>query len=344
MIAGNPIVLAVDDASKVGEARRIASALAARLGFDATAQGRVAIAVTEAATNLHKYAVGGELIFRGLEIDEAHGLELLAIDRGPGIPDVDRCLADGYSTAGSPGNGLGAIRRLAYGFAIHSQPGAGTVISALFWAGLPPRVPPGRAGLEWGVVCLPAPGEEVCGDAWAMAGDPERLLLLVADGLGHGPLAAEASREAVRAFHAHASLGPAAILHAAHDMLRSTRGAAMAVALVELDLRQVRYCGVGNIAGMILDSYHQRNVSMVSHNGTVGHALRKVQEFTYPWTDGSLLVMHSDGLASHWKLDRYAGLAAGDPRLIAAILYRDSRRERDDVTVLAVRPRIGPHP
>jgi hypothetical protein len=111
----------------------------------------------------------------------------------------------------------------------------------------------------------------------------------------------------------------------------------MAVALIDLDRREVRYCGVGNIAGTVLDPGQNRGMSMVSHNGTVGHTLRKVQEFTYPWTESSLLIMHSDGLASHWHLDRDSGLGAADPRLTAGVLYRDSRRGRDDVTVLAAR-------
>lgn len=336
MIAGQAIVLAITDASMVGEARRAASGLAKRLGFDESAQGRVAIVATEAASNLHRHAQSGELIVCAVEQGEAQGVELLAVDRGPGMADVRRCLADGYSTAGTPGTGLGAISRLAHSFEIHSQPGGGTVVLAVLWNTPLPPLPP-RGGLQCGAISVPVSGEDVCGDSWAVAESAGQFLLLVADGLGHGPLAADAAREAVRAFHAHASQGPAAILHAAHDMLRSTRGAAVAIAQVDLDRGQVRYCGVGNISGAILDASGKRTLNMVSHNGTVGHALRKVQEFVYPWTDGGILVMHSDGLASHWQLEPEAGLGAVDPRVVAAVLYRDFRRSRDDVTVLAAR-------
>ena len=76
---------------------------------------------------------------------------------------------------------------------------------------------------------------------------------------------------------------------------------------------------------------------MASRTGTVGHAVRKIQEFTYPWPPGAHLVMHSDGLATGWSLDRYPGLMRRHPSLIAGVLYRDYSRGRDDVTVLVAR-------
>jgi hypothetical protein len=76
---------------------------------------------------------------------------------------------------------------------------------------------------------------------------------------------------------------------------------------------------------------------MVSRNGIVGHRIRTIQEFTYPLHKEALLVMHSDGLATRWGLDRYPGLAKRHPSLIAGVLYRDYRRIRDDVTVVVAR-------
>jgi hypothetical protein len=298
--------------------------------------------VTEAATNLLKHAGGGELIVQGLEHGRVGGVEILALDRGPGMTDVGRCLADGYSTAGSRGVGLGAMARLSAVFDIHSQPGVGTAVLARLWSAPPPE---GREadGLESGVVTLPLAGEEVCGDAWAVDEVDGQSLVLVVDGLGHGPQAAEAARAAVRAFAERDSSEPADILRRAHAALRSTRGAAMAVARIDGGRGKVRFAGVGNIAGVILSPAEDRHTTMMSHNGTVGHTLRKVQEFAYPWATGSLLVMHSDGLTTRWQLDRYAGLAARDPGLIAGVLYRDCKRGRDDVTVLVARERsAGP--
>ena len=263
-------------------------------------------------------------------------MELLTLDKGPGMYDVARCLVDGYSTAGSAGEGLGAMGRLSALFEIHSLTGTGTATLARLWSLPEPRLSP-TSSLQFGAVSLPLAGEEVCGDLWAIEEVEGRSLLLVVDGLGHGPQAAEAARDAVRVFGERASLGPVEIIQAAHAALRSTRGAALAVAQMDPDRGEVRFAGVGNISGTIIGLSDDKSISMVSHNGIVGHTIRKIQEFTYPWAPGSLLVMHSDGLATQWQLSRYAGLATKHPGLIAGTLYRDFKRDRDDVTVVVVR-------
>lgn len=334
--SGRPVVLAIDDATMAGEARRAATALAGRLGFDETERGKVAIITTEAATNLSKHARGGVIVIQGLEDGAIGGVDVLALDPGPGMPDVERCLADGYSTAGSPGTGLGAMARLSASFDIYSLPGTGTAMLARLWSA--PHPERHRAsGPAFGAVSLPLAGEEVCGDQWSIEEVAGKTVLLVADGLGHGLPAAEAAREAVRVFGERASLGPAEIIHAAHAALRSTRGAALAVAQMDPGRGEVRYAGVGNVTGAIFGTGAERGTSLVSHNGTVGHTIRKIQEFTYPWAPGSLLVMNSDGLATQWQLGRYAGLASRHPGLVAGTLYRDFKRGRDDVTVVAIR-------
>jgi anti-sigma regulatory factor (Ser/Thr protein kinase) len=325
------VTVTVAEPSQVGEARRRAVALAESLGFGPTQAGNVAVVVTEAATNLVKHTTGGLLALRAVE-GPTPTVEVLALDRGPGMADVQRCLEDGYSTAGSPGNGLGAIRRLAALFDVHSRPGVGSAVLAQLSAG-----PPGGAEqVEIGAVCLPFPGEEQCGDAWAISHEPDRCLLLVVDGLGHGPLATTAAREAVRIFEANIDRRPAEILQLAHPALRPTRGAAVAVAEIALDSRQVRFAGVGNIAGRIIQP-NGTSRGLVSHNGTLGHQLHSVGEFTYPWPEGAVLVLHSDGLQTQWGLDRYPGLLGQHPGLIAGVLYRDFGRKNDDATVVVAR-------
>ncbi|HEX8203930.1 MAG TPA: anti-sigma regulatory factor, partial [Isosphaeraceae bacterium] len=174
---GRSVVLTLDEATKAGEARRIALRIADRLGFDETSRGRVGIVVTEAATNLHKHARDGELILRALDEGQSVGLEVLAVDRGPGMADIGRCLADGYSTAGSPGHGLGAMMRLSSSFDLYSSTETGTVTLAHLGQGC--HAEGDRAGMELGVVNLPLGGEEVCGDAWAVDEQPGRSVVLV---------------------------------------------------------------------------------------------------------------------------------------------------------------------
>lgn len=328
------VALPIVESSQAGEARRIALALASRLGFNETERGKVGIVVTEAANNLVRHAKDGELVLQPLTRNEIEGIEILALDKGPGISNINECLRDGFSTAGTSGTGLGAMSRLSAFFDIYSVPKLGSACLAQLWANSPP-VKPVESDLDRGVVCLPKIGEEISGDAWATAQNSGRTLLLVADGLGHGPQAAQASREAVRIFQANLGKSPKEIVEAAHAALRSTRGAALAIAEVDFEQLTVRFAGVGNISGTILAQ--EKTNSLVSYNGTVGHEVRKIQEFVYPWPKGGLLVMHSDGLATQWRLDRYPGLVAKHPSLIAGVLYRDFNRGRDDVTVLVVR-------
>jgi anti-sigma regulatory factor (Ser/Thr protein kinase) len=328
------VAIPITEPSQAGEARRIAIAMASHLDFNETERGKVAIVVTEAAKNLVQHATNGELLLRALERNHIGGIEVLALDKGPGIVNISECMRDGFSTAGTPGTGLGAIVRLSNFFDIHSVSGVGTALLARLWSRPLPMGQP-AAGLEVGVVCLPKVGEEACGDAWTTEQYSDRNLILVADGLGHGPGAAEASLKAVKICQENASLTPKEIIEAAHTGLRNTRGAAIAVVKVDLEQQSVCFAGVGNIASAIVSS--ERSYSMVSHNGTVGHEVRKIQEFIYPWSKGALLVMHSDGLATQWRLDRYVGLVMRHPSLIAGVLYRDFNRSRDDVTVVVAR-------
>lgn len=124
--------ISISDATRIAEARRFATAVARTLAFDETEAGKLAIVVTETATNLLKHARNGEMLISTVEHGGRHGISVLAIDRGPGIANVTESLRDGYSTSGSPGTGLGAIRRLSSGFEIYSRP-EGTAVLARMW-------------------------------------------------------------------------------------------------------------------------------------------------------------------------------------------------------------------
>ncbi len=331
-----PIALPIIEDSQVGEARRLAVTLAIDLGFDETARGKIALVVTEATKNLLKHAKNGELLLQPLNTPEGTGIEIIALDSAPGIQNIRQSLQDGFSTTGTSGTGLGAIQRLSTVFDIYSLPQVGTALISRSW--LPSDS--AELGFEVGTVNLPKHKGVVSGDAWAVKQQRDRGLFLVADGLGSGTLAAEASREAVKIFQANTELHPQSILEKIHAGLRSTRGAVAAIAEILPNEQLVRFAGVGNISAAIITGSTSR--SMVSYNGTLGLTVRKVAEFSYAWSDESLLVMHSDGLGTHWTLDRYPGLNQRHPALIAAVLYRDFHRSAgatDDVAVLVAKPR-----
>ena len=324
------ISFSITDTSQVAEVRRHSVAMATSNGLKEADVGRVSIVATELATNLLKHAPGGEILIGGFQDAAGGGMEFLALDRGRGMESVQECLRDGYSTAGSPGTGLGAIMRQSEFVDIFSHPGQGTAILARLRAG---RSAPAETSTSprWGAVCLPKPGEAACGDAWSAASDADGYTLLVADGLGHGPLAAEAALEAVRIFGQFRAQSPANILEAVHAGLRPTRGAAVAIARIN-HAGTVVFAGIGNIAGTLVSDGQARK--MVSHNGTAGHAARRIRDFVYPFASTPLVVLHSDGLGTSWDLNKYPGLATRDPSTIAGVLYRDFTRGRDDVTVL----------
>lgn len=340
--------------SQIGECRRAAQRLAQDIGFDETAVGRVGIVASELATNLVRHARGGELLLQALPTPPAQGgpqIEMLAIDRGPGMADVQRCLRDGYSTGGTHGEGLGAVTRLSSTFDIYSIAGQGTIVLARVSRAAETARGAAQAcgahaadrsaeALELGAICVPMPGEIECGDGWHVASDGDAFAMLVVDGLGHGSFAAAAARAAGSAFAAEPFRAPAEALQHLHRAMSGTRGAAAACALLPPASEALEYAGVGNIAGQLL-SPQERARGMVSHNGILGAQLLRVQQFSYSWPADSRLVMHSDGIATRWSLSAYEGLHAHHSAVIAAILYRDHRRGHDDATVLVLGRRPG---
>lgn len=334
-------VVPVADQSQVGEARRTVSALSMELGFDEHAAGRVAIVVTELATNIARHGRGGQLFVR--RVDNGTGIEIIAVDKGPGIGDIDRAVRDGFSTTGTPGKGLGAVRRMSETFDIYSQPGRGTVVLAAMRGLRVSNAMSATLGLDLGVVCVAAPGERVSGDAWVVISGQNGPSIAVVDGLGHGVPAHEAAIAGVQVCQRSPGVAPGELITRMHQALRSTRGAAAAVAEWDEGAGSVRFAGVGNISCGITGDDGSR--SLASMNGTVGFEMRRVQEFTQSVDSGSVLVMHSDGINTRWRLDQYPGLRQRHPALAAAVLYRDFLRGRDDATVVVARravPRESP--
>jgi anti-sigma regulatory factor (Ser/Thr protein kinase) len=327
------MIVEVRDASQVGEARRMAADVARREGFDQSEAGRVALVTTELATNLVKHAGGGRIIADLFDDADGSGVEVLSLDNGPGMADVQRCFEDGYSTAGSPGTGLGAVSRVADRCAIFSRPGAGSAIMARCRP--KGRRKPTEPRCEIGAVRVPYPGEIECGDAWLDHGDARGDTLLVVDGSGHGPRAAAAAEQALSTFRAYPDQDVPMLATAIHRTLAPTRGAAIAIARIDRAAGVVRFVGIGNIAGTLVAGGKVQR--MVSHNGTAGHVAPRIREFTYAYSGRPLLILHSDGIGTRWDLSAYPGLVAAYPSLIAGVLFRDHCRGRDDATVVALR-------
>jgi anti-sigma regulatory factor (Ser/Thr protein kinase) len=327
------LVFPIEDASQVGNARRGAVELASKLSFDSEQAGKLALAVTEASTNILKHAQRGQVLLRLIESTPVISIELLALDRGPGIGNMAASLRDGHSTAGSPGTGLGALARLSASFEVYSQPNRGTALRLEIASNASDTHAPSQP-FEIGGICVAKSGEPVSGDDWYYSHSGRYLNVLVADGLGHGVDAAKASHAATNVLRNALNEAPAILLERSHAALAATRGAAVAAARLDPSAQLGSFAGVGNIVARI-ESGATRH--LVSHNGTIGHNARRIQEFSFPWAVSNLLILHSDGLGTHWSLADYPGLSLKHPALIAGVLYRDFERGRDDVTVVVVR-------
>lgn len=320
-------VLPIDDSSQVGHARRVARHLATDLGFDDIDAGRVALTATELATNLLKHADHGELHLRAIAAQSGSGVEIVAVDRGPGF-SLSECLADGFSTGGTQGTGLGALMRQAQVFDAYSDPKGSVVLVQLFRRG------DSALSLRFGVSQHSFNDDPACGDVWHLAIDGQRISALVIDGIGHGEDAQEAGLAGARAFAEAPFAEPEPSISSMHQAMSGTRGGAAAVALFDARLGNLRFAGIGNIGASLLSTQTSRGLA--SHPGIVGSQFRKARAFDYPVEGDQLLVMYSDGLQSRWNLRDYPGLVHRHPALIATVLHRDYCRGRDDVTVLVI--------
>ncbi|RZL07804.1 MAG: hypothetical protein EOP40_14940, partial [Rubrivivax sp.] len=312
------VAVPVHEISQVGEARRLAVQAAQALGFDEVAAGRVALVATELGTNLVRHAQRGQLLIASIEREGgAPAVEMLSLDEGPGMANVSAHMVDGFSTGGTSGSGLGAVRRLSTEFDIFSLMGTGTVVMARVSGKTPPvgSLPEPRGGGELlftvGAIALAAPGEIVCGDAWAIEQQGQRISAVMADGLGHGPLAMEASQAAVRVFQSDPFGVPSQVVERMHAPLRATRGAAVLMACLDGEQQQLTFSGAGNIAGRVISGVADR--SLMTQHGTVGLQLRRLNDTRCDWPLHAIVVLHSDGLTTRWDLDQARGVLQHHP-------------------------------
>jgi anti-sigma regulatory factor (Ser/Thr protein kinase) len=326
--------LRVEDPSAAAACRGAAQALATRLQFPEARADQLALAVTEAASNLDKHASQGSMLLRIAREGARPGIEMVTIDAGPGLHDAGAALRDGHSTSGTLGIGLGTISRLADFYDLYSVRGRGTALVARFWPEPRTGAPRRYAGLV-----RPITGETECGDVFGAAetGTAETggaVTGVLCDGLGHGPLAATAALEAVAAVLEDPAAEPAALVERAHRRLGHTRGGALGV--VQVAGQAVMFAGLGNIAATILA--HGERKGMLSVPGIAGHQARTIRQFDYTAPPGAAIILHSDGISARWEPAALPGLNARDPLVVAATLLAQAGSHRDDAGVLVLKP------
>jgi serine/threonine-protein kinase RsbT len=132
-LKSDEIRIAINSDSDIVTARKRGRETASRLGFTSTDSTLIATAISELARNILLYAHQGEIGLTVIEGPDRRGLRVVARDDGPGIPDVERALQEGFSTSRSLGMGLSGVRRLVDDFQIVSEPGHGTTVIVKKW-------------------------------------------------------------------------------------------------------------------------------------------------------------------------------------------------------------------
>lgn len=299
-------------------------------------RGKLDIIATEMCTNLIKYAdKGRELLIKPIIEQNKKGIEIISLDRGPGISDISKIMQDGYSTSGSKGEGLGAIKRLSDEFDIYSLPGKGTVVVSRIFKKKITSIPVPKERFEVKGIMIPIKGEEVCGDSWDFIMIDKECSVALIDGLGHGPNANIPATEAVKIFNQDPKADPFTVIANINEGIKKTRGAVGFVGKINAEKNTFTYCGIGNISCRIFG--FDGNKTIISFNGILGLNVRRFNNNSSPWDNGKLIILHSDGLGTRWDLNQYPGILQKDLSVLTTVLYRDYSRQKDDVTVIAIR-------
>lgn len=287
--------------------------------------------LSEMTSNLHKYGKAGELLAGIFSAPSGSFFEILCLDHGSGMADTEEMITDGYSSSSTMGIGLGSIKRLSDYFEIYSQKGWGTVVLSRLQ--LPERKPTRQIPVVVKPLVLKMPGEEVSGDGTYFKYDEEHLYLLVADGLGHGPLAQYAVNEAVQAFNACTYQLPSDIIRYLHDAIRKTRGIVATIVVYDFNTKVWTIAGIGNITAKFSNNMETKNV--MSYNGIIGLTIpNTINNQKISSTDFPQITLCSDGIKSKWELNKLPGIGRYDLSIQAAAVYKDYARQTDDMSVV----------
>jgi anti-sigma regulatory factor (Ser/Thr protein kinase) len=315
----------------------MAKRIAEEIGFDEVAREEIALVVSELGSNLIEHADGGTLTLSAINDEVRDGVQIESLDSGPGIPDVERAMADGYSTTGSLGYGLGTVNRLMDEFEVTSRgkPQRGTHILCQRWL-RPQRVPPAeRCPLDFGAATRAHPGMRLNGDAFVIKRWDGKALVAVIDGLGHGQYAHRAAQKAREYVERHVDQELVRMFRGVGRACRATRGVVMAVACFDWEAERLTFGMVGDIVSRVFGS--REPIHFRIRRGILGGQAPNPVVTHHPWEPGSVLVLHSDGLTSRWRWTDFPDLARESATVAAQRLLRGLAKDNDDATVVVVK-------
>jgi len=307
---------------------------ATEVGFDETVSEEVGLVATELAANVLDHAGSGEVTVARISEGDRAGVRIESMDAGPGIDDVDAAFADGASTAGSLGGGLGTVNRLMdrVTVAAPGEPDYGTHVVADRWV-RPEYEATADCPLSFGAASRPMRSGAANGDSFVIKRWNDRALVGVIDGLGHGRPAHAAAMAAKTYVERHFDQPMQSIFAGAERACRGTRGVVMALARFDWAASTVTVASVGNINHKVDGA---ADLQVVTRRGVIGSNGPDPVVASADWHDGDRLVLFSDGVVSHWSFDEYPDLFEQSAAASARQLLQELGKDDDDSTVLVV--------
>jgi anti-sigma regulatory factor (Ser/Thr protein kinase) len=296
--------------------------------------GQIDIVVAEMTSNLIKHAGNGEILYRLTAEAGQPVFEVICIDNGPGMKDVNLAMRDGVSTKNTLGHGFGSIIRLSNMAQVYSQPDWGTIVYAKFYPSPEHKTPPQQVIVR--SINVAKPGETVSGDGTTVKVLPNRTLIFAGDGLGHGIHAKEAVEKAIAAFNSSMTSDPSQLLMEMDQAVKKTRGLVATIAFLDHNAKRWHICGVGNIHTRLHQGLEYKNY--ICNNGIIGLNIpRRLENASFEKEKFQLLILCSDGIRTKWDLTRYPAILKYDAIILAAAIYKDHARKTDDMSVLIVK-------
>ncbi|QPH40609.1 ATP-binding protein [Pedobacter endophyticus] len=335
MVDATHIRLQADDRSYFSLLKKDIHQRLLKIGMDTTRIAEVDIITAEMTSNLFKYADGGEILFGIFSEEGIPYIELISIDKGPGMRNPARMIQDGMSTSNTLGAGLGSIRRLSDTFDLYSIVDWGTIVLSRIYIGVKPLV---KRGLIIRPIVVSKPGETTSGDGFTYKTNGKSFKLMLGDGLGHGPAANQAVNEGAKAFKVFPDSSPVETLRFVHFSIKKTRGMVANVTTFSSEKGEWSSAGIGNIAAKWIGPVGSKN--QMSYNGIVGHNIpNTMNDQTVNISEYNQLVLCSDGIKTRWETTKYPGILNHDPALLAAAIYKDHARFTDDMSIIVIKVR-----
>lgn len=323
---GEVPALNIVDRASVSLARQQIRGCAQRAGLSETDTEWMLLAVSELAQNQLDHAIDGTIACSVVRRGGVLGIEIEAVDRGPGIAEPGSAIA-GLLPGRGLGVGLAGVRRNVGELDVDVRIGASTTLRIRRFASEVPRHPEvaviGR-GLE-----LPS------GDSAWVARRDGALWLAAIDGLGHGEPARQASEQALAFLRRQEQFEPTSVLEGLHEALRQTRGAAITLARWDVRARVLEVAGVGNVAARLYanDGHLQGTVptpGVLGHRRFVRPRLHRLEV-----APRSVLLLATDGIAS--RIDPVPSIVGRSAAHIAQVVMAQAGKEHDDALVLIAR-------